>query len=67
MRFRTILPDMLSDLKFTELRDQPGPQHDAQEQRRQAGKCRSEGDVLKDAEGPDGWKEPLIEQIKQHR
>ncbi len=48
--FGPFFADVLPDLKFAQLVDQPRPQRDAQEQRRQAGECRAEGGVPEDAE-----------------
>ena len=41
VRLRPFLADMLADLEFAQLADQPRAEDDAQEQRRQAGECAS--------------------------
>src|SRR5262249_54033862 len=66
MRFRTVLANVLPDLKFAQPRDQPGPENDAQEKRSQAGERGSERDESEYAEWAYERKELLVEQVVQH-
>ena len=50
VRLGAVFADVLADLKFAQLADQPGPQRDAQQQRRQAGERGPEGRVLEHPE-----------------
>ncbi len=66
VRLRPVFPDVLADLKFAQLGDQPRPQRQAQEQRRQ---CRERGakrGVLEYAKGREVAKQLFVEQPIEH-
>ena len=63
---RTFFANVLSDLEFAQLGDQPGSQRDAQKQRGDAGESRAQREVAKDAEAADGGIELLVEKVVEH-
>ena len=63
---RAFLADVLADLKLAQLADQPRPQRDAQEQRREAGESRAERDVAEDAERADVAVKLFVEEEVEH-
>src|ERR1017187_5900013 len=62
-----ILADVLADLKFAQLADQPGSQKDTEEERRQAGKQSARGDVAEYAEGTNRGIELFVQKPVEHR
>ena len=64
--FRAFLADVLSDLKFAQLVDEPGPQRDAQEQSRDAGERRAEGSVPEDTQRAGIPVKLFVEQEIEH-
>ena len=53
MRSRAFLSNVLTDLELAQFGDQPRPQSDAQEQRRDSGESGAEGDVTENAKRAD--------------
>ena len=66
MRFRAFLTDILPDLKFAQLGDEPRPQRNAKKQRRQAGKRRAERGVAEDAKRADVGKQLFVKKVIEH-
>ena len=50
VRLRAVFPDVLANLEFLELPDQPRPQSQREKQRSQAGVCRPKSNVVKKVE-----------------
>src|SRR5262245_18293350 len=66
MRLRPVLANMLPNLEFAQLSDQPRPENDAKEKRCKTGEGGAEGDEPEDSERPNGREKLLVEQVIQH-
>src|SRR5258708_5291780 len=70
MRLRAFLTDVLADLEFAQLIDQPRPEDDAEKRRGRGGEGGAKGRGGEAAKGSEGPAEPIelfIQQVVKHQ
>src|SRR6267378_5160475 len=63
---RPFLADVLSNLQFAQLADQPRPKHQRQKHRRQTRICRAHGDVAEHVQGAEIFLQHMVEEVVKH-
>ena len=66
MALGAFFTNVLANLKFAQLADEQRAQHDAEQERGDAGEGGADGDVAEEAEAADGGIETIVEEIVKH-